>query len=248
MMSPIKCTLNVEMGCMNPNPYAVRLISRASSPVFLGSYIQPVGTAMELPPDSTLPAGGESLLPVFAMHASINIDRVSQTSVLPQLAPSGGFPIYIILNQTLQVEHPLALTTIRFAQRFEKHCGIMIAGLGTDMFKEAGQMACADSAANLTVPPLRTNSSAAGDGVLRFAVDQISPETLRDGVKLEQGALGIAMAVTYMSALVLLLWSCFLLCFHGRCDLMQRRSNNSFGKLVDNSDESDEGEGRSDSD
>lgn len=247
MMSPIKCTLNVEMRCMNPNPYAVHLISRESSPVFIGSYVQPVGTAMELPPDSVLPAGGESLLPVFAMHASVNIGTVAQKSVLPQLAP-GGFPIYIKVNQTLQVEHSLALTTIRFSQRFEKYCGIMIAGLGTDMFKEAGQMACADSASSLTVPPLHTNSSAAGDGVLRFAADQISPETLRDGVKLEQGALGIAMAVTYMSALVLLLWSCFLYCFYGRCDMLQRRNNNNFGKLVDNSDESDEGEGRSDSD
>eukprot|EP00930_Biecheleria_cincta_P090732 TRINITY_DN80184_c0_g1_i1.p1 TRINITY_DN80184_c0_g1~~TRINITY_DN80184_c0_g1_i1.p1 ORF type:complete len:313 (+),score=30.43 TRINITY_DN80184_c0_g1_i1:110-1048(+) len=249
MMSSTKFTLNIEMGCMNPNPYAVHLISRASSPVFLGSYIQPVGTAMELPPDSVLPAGGESLLPVFAVHASIEIDTVAQKNLLPQLAPSGGFPMYIDMNQTLKVEHPLALTTVRFAQRFEKHCGIMIAGLGSDMFKHAGHLACADSATNLTVPPLRTNHSAAGEGVLRFAVDQIAPETLREGMQLEQGALGIAMGIMYTAALALMLWSCFLFCFHGRCDMvLRRRSSTSFGKLVDNSDESDAEAGCSDSD
>lgn len=234
---------------MNPNPYAVHLISLASSPVFLGSYSQPVGTAMELPPDSVLLAGKQNLLPVFAVHASVEIDMVTQTKVLPQLASSGGFPMYINMNQTLQVEHPLALTTIRFAQRFEKHCGIMIAGLGMDMFKDAGHIACADSADNLTVPPLRTNHSAAGEGVLRFAVDQIAPETLREGMQLEQGALGIAMGIVYTSALALMLWSCFLYCFHGRCDMvLRRRRSNSFGKLVNNSDESDEEAGCSDSD
>lgn len=235
MVSSTTFTLNIEMACTNPNPYTVHLISGGRSPVFLGNWTQQVGTKMELPPDSVLPAGGKGSSPVFSTHASIEIDTNTGLDLMPQLADSGGIALYLQMDQTLQLEQPLVLTTLRFEQRFEKQCGIMISGMGMKMFQEAGNMACADVRTNLTVPLLQVNGSAArGDG-LRFAADQIAPETLRDGMNLEQGALGIAMGSLYVLALALLLWSCFLVfCYNGKSE------------LDDNSDLSDEERSESD--
>eukprot|EP00930_Biecheleria_cincta_P059378 TRINITY_DN45115_c0_g1_i1.p1 TRINITY_DN45115_c0_g1~~TRINITY_DN45115_c0_g1_i1.p1 ORF type:complete len:300 (+),score=31.18 TRINITY_DN45115_c0_g1_i1:69-968(+) len=236
MVSSTTFTLNIEMECTNPNPYTVHLISRGRSPVFLGNFTKQVGTALELPPNSVLPAGLKGASPVFSTHASVEIDTDTGVDLLPQLANSGGIAMYIQLNQTLQLEQPMVLTTLRFEQRFQKRCGIMIAGIGMQMFQEAGNMACADVGSNLTVPLLQANGFAArGDG-LRFAADQIAPETIRDGTNLEQGALGIAMGILYVLALALLLWSCFLYCSYGRSE------------YDDNSDESDEENDRSETD
>lgn len=184
--------IHVTMVCDNPNRYPITMSAstKGHDKAYVGANRTALVSEIELPP-TTLPRYSTGSLPVTMAVKATQDDVLTLYS---DIAGTGAVPVFLTLGLRISVDVRFFHREWKVSQALLKDCGIAMAGVLTATPK-LSKMVCASSFEDLTIPPIGDFSPVSSG--LRFAAEDIEPDTVAAGTMAKDIGLGTAMAWGY---------------------------------------------------
>jgi len=192
MLSPTTFELLLENRCHNQNAYTIGFADSEKGKVFYGNDMLEVGSVLTAPyGNSSLPATGTGS--VWAL-AEVRISGQMLLSGLTHASDKGGVPLYLELNNLMDINLQFFFGGWSIRKWMRKKCGLRLANLGSallSMSDPTGPLGCDNDWASLVVPDLQDTGSL--DMVL--SGDNMDPEELKKGKLAKDIGLGLQIAL-----------------------------------------------------
>lgn len=176
--------LMIEVRCINPNPYSIKILRSFPGRVFIGPQRQMEVGTMTVLPGSAMEEEGRG---VVRVRMTANISGLDARIMLPHFLNDRAVPVWMELRFGVGVYISFGLRSWGASVPYSKACGLNVAGvlvgnLGTS--SRLGPLECRDSFANLALPdvgeavvdPMSPLGNSMG-----FSAAQVAPEEVREG-------------------------------------------------------------------
>lgn len=199
-------TLNIEIAvvCTNPNFYHIALETAEKGEVTMSKSRIPVGWMMASPYSaSALPAHGSGTI---YTTAEVSISGTMITDLMPSMLGDQGVPVYMELNNKMQIEISFFFGMTSMSMWLRKKCGMEIASFG-DLLNskdQIGPVACADSWGELVVPRLTDT----GSNEIVLSASSMSGQELPMASLAKNLGLGGAAVLFYLASVAFMVCAC----------------------------------------